>query len=487
MKSFLLRIVLCGALSCALPIVPKTDQITEGEIQLAEKYLRSYYPEPEGTPVLRSRGNKINMADKIRQMQEFFGLRVTGQLDSHTLDVMKKPRCGVPDIGELRSAHARNRWPQKDLKYSIQNYTPDMDPADVEDAIERAWKVWSDVTPLTFTKTSADSADILISFVAGYHRSNPYDRGFDGYGGELAHAFYPAYGGDAHFDEDEFWTRDLKGTNLFLVAAHEFGHSLGLGHSGIWGTLMFSTYVPSDPQNFRLHEEDIYRIQQLYGPPEDDNNIYIYDDSLESPQFPTNSPSEELPPDMCDPHLSFDAVSTLRGETLFFKDSFMWRTNPQRRNIEKGPISDFWPALKGGIEAAYELEDKDTLFLFKGQRYWATQANIIQPGYPKNIHALGFPKSVKKIDAALFDKNTKRTLFFSGDKYWSYDETKMSMENGYPRKISLDFPGITSTVDAAFQHNGHFYLFSGSKQYVFESRQKRLTGIKKSSSWFGCK
>lgn len=53
-----------------------------------------------------------------------------------------------------------------------------------------------------------------------------------------------------------------------------------------------------------------------------------------------------------------------------------------------------------------------------GERYWATQANIIQPGYPKNIHALGFPKSLKKIDAAVFDKDTERTLFFSGDEYW---------------------------------------------------------------------
>lgn len=37
------------------------------------------------------------------------------------------------------------------------------------------------------------------------------------------------------------------------------------------------------------------------------------------PVVPTESVPPETP-DMCDPTLSFDAVSTLRGEILFFKD-----------------------------------------------------------------------------------------------------------------------------------------------------------------------
>lgn len=83
-------------------------------------------------------------------------------------------------------------------------------------------------------------------------------------GGTLAHAFLPRRG-EAHFDRAERWSLDgHKGHNLFLVAAHEVGHTLGLQHSPVRHALM-SPYYRRSRRRLLLSWDDVVAVQQLYG------------------------------------------------------------------------------------------------------------------------------------------------------------------------------------------------------------------------------
>ena len=62
----------------------------------------------------------------------------------------------------------------------------------------------SEFTDLKFTQKKSGRVHIDIRFDSGEHGDGDP---FDGAGGTLAHAFFPVFGGDAHFDDDESWTK----------------------------------------------------------------------------------------------------------------------------------------------------------------------------------------------------------------------------------------------------------------------------------------
>jgi len=241
-----------------------------------EEYLRRYgYLQPSSTASdtqlesLQSDSSN-SFSSAIRKFQRMAGIRVTGTMNTETIAMMERPRCGVSDHIQEEEGTRKKRyvlegssWENHQLTYKFQNYTADMAQYKVASEIAKAFQFWSNVSALSFVRRYYLPADIDIKFVSGNHE---HIQAFDGPGGVLAHAFFPQHGGDIHFDEDETWTsgNSTGTTHLLQVAIHEIGHALGLRHSEVSQSIMAPIYKGYQ-QNLALHSDDIAAIRYLYG------------------------------------------------------------------------------------------------------------------------------------------------------------------------------------------------------------------------------
>ncbi|KAF6104807.1 matrix metallopeptidase 7 [Phyllostomus discolor] len=245
--------------SLALPLPPEAGGVSEPQWEQAQNYLKKFYPYDSKT----RDGNSLEA--KLKEMQKFFHLPITGILNSHIIKIMQKPRCGMPDVAAYSLFPDSPKWTSRVVTYRIMSYTRDLPPYKVNQLVAKAFELWSKEIPLNFKRIRLGTADIMIGFARGAH-GDAYP--FDGPGNTLAHAFAPGpgLGGDAHFDEDERWTDGSSiGINFLYAATHELGHSLGLGHSSDPNAVMYPTYENRDSEDFRLSQDDIEGIQKLYG------------------------------------------------------------------------------------------------------------------------------------------------------------------------------------------------------------------------------
>ncbi|XP_060050728.1 stromelysin-3 isoform X2 [Erinaceus europaeus] len=371
----------------------------------------------------------------------------------------RTPRCGVPDPPDGLGARNRQkrfvlsggRWEKTDLTYRILRFPWQLVREQVRQTVAEALQVWSEVTPLTFTEVLEGRADIMIDFTRYWHGDN---LPFDGPGGILAHAFFPKTHreGDVHFDYDETWTvGDNQGTDFLQVAAHEFGHMLGLQHTTAAKALMSPFYTFRYPLS--LSPDDRRGIQYLYGQP---RQAPTSRPPVLSPQagVDTNeiAPLEpETLPDACE--VSFDAVSTIRGELFFFKAGFVWRL--RRGQLQPGYpalASRHWQGLPSPVDAAFE-DAQGHIWFFQGAQYWVYDGEkpVLGPAPLSELGLLGSP-----VHAALVWGPEKNKIYFfrggyayflQGRHYWKFDPVKVKALEGFPRLVGPDFFDCTEPAN----------------------------------------
>ncbi|KAM4710527.1 stromelysin-3 [Discoglossus pictus] len=409
-------------------------------------------------------------------------------------DSWNPPRCGVPDIPappdspsgrnrQKRFVLSGGRWDKTNLTYKIIRFPWQLSKGKVRQTLAEALRVWSEVTPLTFTEIQEGRADIIIDFTRYWHGDN---LPFDGAGGILAHAFFPKTHreGDVHFDYDEPWTIGNKlGMDLLQVAAHEFGHVLGLQHSSVSKSLMSPFYTFRYPLS--LSADDKHGIQFLYGTPHQPTPT----PSMKTEPNHIENESNEIPssePDAC--HTDFDAASTIRGELFFFKSGYVWRLrNGKLQSGYPALASRHWRGIPESVDAAFE-DSVGNIWFFHGSQFWVFDGKL-QASKPLPISDLGL--SASRVHAAFLwgtDKK-KKTYLFRGAEYWRFNPETRRVESGHPRSIG-DWRGVPTGIDAVFQdEQGFAYFLRGRHYWKFDPVQVRvLDGYPRlvSQDFFNC-
>lgn len=477
--------------------------------QEAEAFLEKYgYFSEQGSKAAAS----TQFSNAIREFQWVSQLPISGVLDQATLRQMTRPRCGVADtdshaawaerISALFAGHRAkmrrkkrfvkpgHKWYKQHLSYRLVNWPERLPEPAVRGAVRAAFQLWSNVSALEFWEAPATGpADIRLTFFQGDHNDG-LANAFDGPGGALAHAFLPRRG-EAHFDRDERWTLSRRrGRNLFVVLAHEIGHTLGLAHSPAPRALM-APYYKKLGRDALLSWDDVLAVQNLYGKPLG-RSVTTQLPGKRFTDFEAWDPhsSQRIRPETRGPkycHSSFDAI-TVDGQWRLhvFKGGHFWEVTADGNVSEPRALQKRWPGLPPNIEAAaVSLEDGDFYF-FKGSRCWRFQGTKSVGGNSRLCRARGLPRHP---DAALFFPPLRRLVLFKGARYYVLARGAMQVEPYYPRSLR-DWAGVPEEVSGALPRpDGSVVFFRDDHYWHLDQAKLRVTSSGRWATelpWMGC-
>ncbi|KAJ8003719.1 hypothetical protein DPEC_G00151280 [Dallia pectoralis] len=177
----------------------------------------------------------------------------------------------------------------------------------------------------------------------------------------------------------------------------------------------------------------------------------------------TNETQPEAQPDRCD-GIEFDAIAPdEKGSTFFFKGDHVWKdfTGPAQLSKTYFKELDAHHQL-GHVDAAFRMhnkekpQDHDHIYLFLDDKVFSYYDHVLEDGYPKDIQ-LDFPGVPSHLDAAVECPSGECTsdsvLFFKGAEVYNYDLATQTVKQRQWAHLS----NCTST----FRWLEHYYCFHG--------------------------
>ena len=165
------------------------------------------------------------------------------------------------------------KWSKTPVPYVVNADNLDLAPVAADAAVRAGADVWANQTNAAFSFMYNGSSTQTTNTMDG---TNLVLFRNAANGNAIATTYY-WYNSSGFLDADiVFWDGGFQffagssgcsnGFYIEDIAAHEFGHALGLGHSTVQGATMFPSVSSCNQSNRLLDADDIDGILSLYGP-----------------------------------------------------------------------------------------------------------------------------------------------------------------------------------------------------------------------------
>nr|XP_004650985.2 hemopexin [Jaculus jaculus] len=138
---------------------------------------------------------------------------------------------------------------------------------------------------------------------------------------------------------------------------------------------------------------------------------------------------------------------------LFFKGEFVWKSHTKTREL----ISERWKNITSSVDAAFR-RGPDSIFLIKGDKVWMYPPEKKENGYPKLLQD-EFPGIPFPVDAAVEchrgECQSEGIIFFQGNRKWFWDSaTRTTKERSWT---------AVGNCTSALRWLERYYCFQGNQ------------------------